>query len=408
MKTKQNLRQRFFDFLIFSFLVLLPTQLGKHFFVDFSYIKGVRIDYLAPTLYLTDVLFFIILFLARKSVISYLGRNRKLVLLLFLLSIYNILSGQYIFLALYKFLRYLQICLLFVIFKELKIKPLFVYTSFMISVLYTFVLALLQFASKSSLQGLFYYLGERSFNITTPSIAKTSLSGVELLRPYATFSHPNSMAGFFLLIFIFFLTNPSNLKRNILILSSLFFTILIIFLSFSKIAFLALFFIMFFYIIRYGKKGCVLCKTSKILTVFILLLIVFAAQGDIFSLEKRALLIQQSLSIFAGNLISGVGFGHYLIWQKSYSHPFNSYFLQPVHNIFILFLTEAGIFLGGFIFYLIAKFAALNKNPVFILFAASIFITGSFDHYWLTLHQNMLALGVFAGIFSSKQLLLKQ
>src|ERR1035437_10261792 len=43
--------------IFFYLLVLfLPTQLGKHFWPNFSYVYGIRIDYLSPTLYFTDLL----------------------------------------------------------------------------------------------------------------------------------------------------------------------------------------------------------------------------------------------------------------------------------------------------------------------------------------------------------------
>ena len=43
--------------LLFYLLILfLPTQFGKHFFPAFSFVSGVRVDYLSPTLYLTDIL----------------------------------------------------------------------------------------------------------------------------------------------------------------------------------------------------------------------------------------------------------------------------------------------------------------------------------------------------------------
>lgn len=45
---------------LIGFLVLIPTQLGKHFWPDWSFVMGVRSDYLSPVLYLTD-LFWILL-----------------------------------------------------------------------------------------------------------------------------------------------------------------------------------------------------------------------------------------------------------------------------------------------------------------------------------------------------------
>src|SRR5579872_1357131 len=42
--------------IFYLFIFLLPTQFGKHFWLDFSYVLGQRVDYLSPTLYTTDIL----------------------------------------------------------------------------------------------------------------------------------------------------------------------------------------------------------------------------------------------------------------------------------------------------------------------------------------------------------------
>src|SRR5580692_2023869 len=42
--------------LLSLFFLFLPTQLGKHFWPDFSIVSGIRIDYLSPIIYVTDIL----------------------------------------------------------------------------------------------------------------------------------------------------------------------------------------------------------------------------------------------------------------------------------------------------------------------------------------------------------------
>ncbi|KKS80681.1 MAG: hypothetical protein UV56_C0012G0001, partial [Candidatus Woesebacteria bacterium GW2011_GWC1_43_10b] len=37
-------------------LFLLPLQIGKHFWPDWSLVFGIRVDYLSPVIYLTDIL----------------------------------------------------------------------------------------------------------------------------------------------------------------------------------------------------------------------------------------------------------------------------------------------------------------------------------------------------------------
>ena len=71
--------------LLFLTLLFLPTQLGRHFWPDFSYIYSLKIDYLSPTLYFWDILVIglLILFFLQKPKINKLALN---ILLFFLLS----------------------------------------------------------------------------------------------------------------------------------------------------------------------------------------------------------------------------------------------------------------------------------------------------------------------------------
>src|SRR6266542_2212573 len=78
-KKKTSPRLVFFDVLVFLFLFLLPTQLGKHFFFDFSYISAVRIDYLAPTLFLTDIIALLLIVLNIKN-IFFIFKNKYFLL----------------------------------------------------------------------------------------------------------------------------------------------------------------------------------------------------------------------------------------------------------------------------------------------------------------------------------------
>ena len=41
--------------LLFLFVLLIPTQLGKHFWPEWSRVVGIRVDYLSPTLYFLDL-----------------------------------------------------------------------------------------------------------------------------------------------------------------------------------------------------------------------------------------------------------------------------------------------------------------------------------------------------------------
>lgn len=43
--------------ILFWLLLLIPTQLGRHFWFDWSLVWGIRVDYFSPTIYMVDILF---------------------------------------------------------------------------------------------------------------------------------------------------------------------------------------------------------------------------------------------------------------------------------------------------------------------------------------------------------------
>ena len=380
------------------FIFLLPTQLGKHFFFPFSYISGVRVDYLAPTLYVTDLIFIILLAVNFKKIINGFKNKRLLIISgLLLISVFFALSWQ---IATYRYLKILELIGVFFIFKNTKISIKNILNVFLASSLFTATLAVLQFVSKSSLQGIFYFFGERFLTLSTPDVAKASLQGVEFLRPYATFSHPNSMAGYFLLVYLFLLVpGQKSLIKNLLVFISAF----IVLVSFSKIAILTLIFLTVVYFAKMWKKiDCKFCITSRIIVLSVLGLVFSFAQTDPSSLQKRVELLSNSLKLISANPLFGVGLGNYITAQAGIAKQLFT-LTQPVHNVFILLMAESGIILFSLIFFNLYKFfQKLLDFNLFILVSA-IIITGFFDHYWLTLQQNFLLMGVFLGLITSRE-----
>jgi len=97
-------------FLIF----FLPTQLGTFFFIPESYISGIRIDYLAPTVYFTDLIIVsaIIIFL-----ISIIRSNKHIVLTKKCVELFKNKVTIFIFILIYICLiRSIRIYIFFFIF----------------------------------------------------------------------------------------------------------------------------------------------------------------------------------------------------------------------------------------------------------------------------------------------------
>lgn len=78
-------------------------------------------------------------------------------------------------------------------------------------------------------------------------------------------------------------------------------------------------------------------------------------------------------------------------------------FLQPAHNIFLLWLTETGIVGFLFIFFLLKKIKKPTPNYRLQTTAPiiAIVIIGALDHYLLTLQSGQLLLTITLALSSS-------
>jgi len=403
------------NIVIFIFVFLLPTQLGRHFFFPFSYLSGVRIDYLAPTICLTDLFVITLIIFHWKTIFKAL---QKLYIpfifsfLFFILIAINIAQSSIWQIALYRWIKVVEWLIVFYLFKKLINRRLFllIVYAFLAGAVFQTILTLLQFINNHSLQGVFYWFGERAINLSLPDIAKASFGGNEFLRPYGTFSHPNSMAGFYLLLYFWVTTiklpskkwflprnQTSSRLQGLQPLLQMFCSVLIL-LSFSKITIITWIVLNGIYLLQKNSWVCKICVLAKIITPLIIGYIFITIQSDPLSLQKRYVLINNAISIFLKHPLFGVGLGNYLVTQNQITNQFKEYFLQPVHNIFLLWLTETGIAITFLATWQVAKL--WHKSFVWIILV--IFITGMFDHYWLTLQQNWLLTAVIFGLIINK------
>lgn len=380
--------------LLFLFLLLLPTQLGKHFFFDFSYLSGVRIDYLSPTVYVTDILVVLLACLAWRHLWEFGKKYAKPIGIVSFFVILNILFSLSPFLALYKTVKYLELVIVFVLLQQAQLSAKHIVLAFTLGSSVELLLGTLQLTQGHAMQGIFYWIGERYFSLSTPDIAKVSLNGVEVLRAYASFSHPNSLAGFYLLLYFFVVLYKPFVKYRVLKAICIITSTLLIFISFSKFA-IATFLLMniIYFVYRRREIGCIFCIFARVFGLLVLAFIFTSGKGDPDSLQKRWELIKNAVMIIIQHPLFGVGIGNYLVAQQHFPNHYSYYFMQPVHNILLLFISEAGIIFTGLVGYGLFLWLKRKKKDKNLFFTLGIFvITGMFDHYWLTLQQNMLLL----------------
>ncbi len=365
--------------LLFFIVLLFPSQFGIHFWPKFAYLSGFRLDYLAPALYLSEVLILLYLLLNLKTLLIVFRTQYRLLLLFLLAVAINCLFTSYIQLVIYswsKFCLYLSFVL---VLRQNKTTLTSLLTPLYLSCLWTVFLALLQFSHQSSAGGLWYYLGERSFSLSTSNLAKNIYFGQLVLRPYASFSHPNSMAGYLLIVLYLLRHNKSSSFKQLILLVG-------ILLTQSKAALLSLPFII------------LPLKSTKILTLWMssLLLISFVIDSSLnlpVFIRDRLFYLAPSLSLLSTSGVVGTGYGAYIpalskILPASFQLPGT---LQPIHQTLILILTEIGIIPLLIIAFIIKKIKVKNKTALIGLLGVAV-MGLSFDHYWWTLLQNKLLL----------------
>jgi O-antigen ligase len=247
------------------------------------------------------------------------------------------------------------------------------------------MLGIFQFINKGSIGGIFYYLGERAYTFLSPNVAP---------YPYSTFSHSNSFAGFLLVFIIFILIYKSKIDKRLF-----FFTLVLslvnLFLTNSLNVWLASVLLSIMYVLKkYVRKE----NIKKLAFTYTLLNLDISQRFITHRLE----LAKASILITKENILFGVGLNNFIFKLSNMgSFYYNSWELQPVHNIFLLTLSETGIIgLISFLYFLIPVTSLSNFPLLAIIF------TGMFDHYSLTLQQNMLFF-VFVFVYSYKNTLKK-
>jgi hypothetical protein len=384
-------------------ILLLPTQLTLHFWPDWAYIFGIRIDYLAPVIYFIDIPILLLVSIWLKRV-----KFRQLIkpsLIFALFAFTNTIFSNNQIVTLSSWIKLIPDILfgIYVYENSKKVQKAMI-APLKLSLTIVSTLAILQFIKRGSLGGLFYWIGERELDIFTPSIAKTTLLANDFLRPYSTFPHPNALAGFIAatLIFLYFKKSISKKFSTLLLL-----TIIITFSRNALIGLAAVYALSSFTKLNLKHFGK---ATLLVLIIFSLTLSLLASITNIgapsrTSISRRLQLIEQAGSIISHSPLIGSGLGTFPIEisklniRKEIGGETLDSLLQPVHNIYLLALGEGG-FVGLLIFFIILS-TAFSKPPgnraidyVILL----ILLTGFLDHYWLTIKQTRLLFILFIAL----------
>ncbi len=394
-------------------LVLTPTQLGLHTWPSWSIVLGRRVDYLSPTLYLTDILVFItvssyILQTKRSPIKTFLSKKSAVIAIFGIFLTLNIIMSVRPPVSLYSFLKLTEYALLIWYMSSAAPSLRNIRRALACAAAWSVALALLQLVLQHSVGGLFWYLGERSFTIETLGIAKIQAyslwnSSNLILRPYATFPHPNVLGGFLtVLLPLLLFTQRTRLK---IIMMIIIFAGIIA--THSRSA-LIVSIIILCTAVLFSKKNLENIYPFFIAAVFALFLtltifVTSIAPSTIRQAESvfvRSELAHASIAMWKRSPLVGTGLGTFLVILPSYMPTRTISFLQPVHNAYLMLLTETGL-LGLLIIFMCLwkgmRMLIRFRIPALSIAVCATVLLAATDHYFLTLQQGQLTLVVLVG-----------
>jgi len=393
---------RYFFWLL---ILLLPVQLGRHFWPSWTQVLGLRIDYLSPTLYLTDLLVLGVLFswfLQKRNHWRQFYRGIKkhwwLMAALAFLTV-NCLMAANPGAAFYQLIKIVKLALLAFYVSREKYTWSDLYLPLSLAVVYSSLLALLQFWQQTSLGGLWWWLGERSFNLMTPGIAKSVVGGKLMMRPYGTFPHPNVLAGFLLVAMV--VVGVQKKAKSLwwwLVMTLGGLTIIV---SFSRVTWLVGLLIgLGFIVLKFSKKRWRFLVGGVVLFLLLIGFYLALSLSGQETIDQRLALAQVALKMVADRPLGGVALNNFIPLLPLYWQPFGTtYWLQPVHNIYLLVAAETGLTgLLVFLWLLILTLRRIKIDSRLLVVWLVILALGLVDHYWLTLQQSQLLLAIVFGL----------
>lgn len=421
--------------IFFILLFFLPQQFGPHFWPPFSYVHGIRVDYLSPSIYVSDLFLIVLFLLSYKRVFTSRFTLKFISSKFFILFLFVLLAPLFFtkspLALLYGLLKLFELGFLgLFVASQIKKRDLpqivgvLAFTGFLEA-----TIAFAQFFKQGSVGGFLYFFGERQYSLSTVGAAVMNTASGLMVRSYGTFPHPNVLA-FFLFTVIVIVTYRLKLERNkraklFLVLSFALMQFALL-LTFSRVViFLNVLFLV--YVLLYlpvrekiitRKKTVAVFVFSIFFTQYLLLfnLRFFDFNYLLKDLIPRSDLNQVSFSIVKIYPTFGIGLNNFFYYSADIQMHFSSIYLQPVHNIFLLLTVQTGV-IGSLIFgyFLLMSIVNIVKSikksrevfpfqKALLILLISIIIAGMFDHYFLTIQQSQLLLALTAGMCWNRSL----
>ena len=410
----------------------IPIQLGLHFWPQWALFLGRRIDYLSPTLYLTDCLAFSAMIFYAFARVRFQKfkrlRSKKnivygvLILIVFSIAVLNIFNAISWQVSVYRWIKVALFGFVTFYVATHKSEAKHYLQALVAGALFSSVLAVAQFVKQQSIGSIFWFVGERLFSINTPLIARGHVcmpfteSCTLMLRPYATFAHPNLLGGYLSVALFLLIAKIRKNRVHIFTIAAMIFLGIALLLTMSRAAIVVaslLFIWRYAFFIR--DTPHLFTKWIVVVPFFMIIVSLFFVLP--FSSTDESILVRTNLNFAATRVIAnhwalGVGLGNFVLSLKGIQSGVFFATIQPVHNVYLLALAELGLvgivgLIGAAgILWRTIKHKMIRMNKDASLYAASLAALGAiglFDHYMWTLQQGQLLTSVFIGLYISSR-----
>jgi len=258
------------------------------------------------------------------------------------------------------------------------------------------------------------------FGMSNQNPANMGVSVVETelrrwLRAYGSFPHPNILGGS-LVICLALLTFDLKRKREVVwddLRISVFAVLLFgLFCTFSRSAILGFCVFLFLFVLRM-LIGSRFMEAGKIVLIFSVCCAMFLAlfyepalsrvsksgRLEIKSSQERVSLFKESFLVINSSPFFGAGIGNYGFATIDLEDVKKiAYQNEPVHNAFLLVLSELGFFGVLILLFAFVLFFLEENRFVAILGAVPVFVISFFDHYFWTLYPGIMMICFYFGM----------
>ncbi len=419
-------------------LFLLPTNLFLSLFKESAYVTGMFSDYLVIKIYLSEIILWLymasIVFLTKPELLQWIKQNllsnsnrQKIVRFLLLFAVlvsFRQLWTENPLVGLWAIFQWLEVLLLtfflafhFVLDQKRFLQTLIIGFSSML--MFQSAIGFSQHIRQQSVLG-FALFGEPNLTDTFNIDRFTNSTGQTRILPYGTTAHPNVLGGYLAVISVLltgllsFVANPKiKIFIWVVIIVALFVLLLTRSITAQSTFLIGAFSIFLLRNQRIKQKiGIQISQKWKLVGLFLLtalllpmgLYVLHSILPDTTSIVRRLWLQQAAFQMTLHNPILGTGLSQFVTQLTLFTENSDVWrFLQPVHSVPWLFLSEVGLLGVATLCFLWSSLPPTVKNNVLITIIV-LLTPICLDHYLFSLQPGKWLWAItFVGVFVTMQ-----